>query len=61
LGMVLGDGLERALRQSLMMSEGHLAVLVMRPFSATMLTLTLIILLMPFANKVRLMRLKVAE
>ena len=28
LGMVLGDGLERALRQSLMMSQGDIAILV---------------------------------
>ncbi len=33
LGMVLGDGLERALRQSLMMSQGDIAILITRPIS----------------------------
>src|SRR5215204_4335897 len=34
LGLVLGGALERALRQSLMMSEGSLSILVARPISA---------------------------
>ena len=38
LGLVLGDVLERALRQSLMMSQGSLAILVTRPISATLLS-----------------------
>jgi putative tricarboxylic transport membrane protein len=59
--MVLGDGLERALRQSLMMSEGHLSVLVTRPLSATMICLALAILIMPLVNKVRSFRLKAME
>ncbi|HEV8344483.1 MAG TPA: tripartite tricarboxylate transporter permease [Candidatus Binatia bacterium] len=61
LGMVLGDGLERALRQSLMMSGGQLAVLVTRPLSAGMLLLTVVILLVPLVHKARLWRMKSVE
>ena len=45
LGLVLGDGMERALRQSLMMSQGDLSILVSRPISAVMLSLAVLILL----------------
>ena len=34
LGLVLGGALERALRQSLMMSDGSLSILVTRPMPA---------------------------
>ena len=37
LGLVLGDSMERALRQSLMMSQGDPSILVSRPISAAML------------------------
>ena len=47
LGFVLGDGMERALRQSLMMSQGDLSILVSRPISATMLFLTVLMLIAP--------------
>jgi len=47
LGFVLGDAMERALRQSLMMSQGDLLTLVERPISAIMLSLALVILLIP--------------
>jgi putative tricarboxylic transport membrane protein len=47
LGFVLGDAMERALRQSLMMSQGDLMALVQRPISAIMLSLALVILLIP--------------
>lgn len=60
LGMVLGDSLERALRQSLMMSQGELSILVTRPLSGGMLLLAAIILFMPMANKVRSWRVKAA-
>jgi putative tricarboxylic transport membrane protein len=53
LGLVLGDGLERALRQSLMMSQGDLSILLARPLSAGMLLLTLIVMLTPLFQKVR--------
>lgn len=61
LGLVLGDRLEQSLRQALMMSQGHLSILVMRPMSAGLLLLTVVILLMPVAGKIRSWRLKAAE
>ena len=61
LGLVLGDRLEQSLRQALMMSQGHLSILVMRPMSAGLLLLTVVILLMPLAGKIRSWRLKAAE
>jgi hypothetical protein len=36
LGLVLGDPMERALRQSLMMSQGDLSILATRPISGTL-------------------------
>ena len=47
LGLVLGDSMERALRQSLMMSQGDLTILVSRPISAVILGLAVIVLLVP--------------
>ena len=50
LGLVLGDGMERALRQSLMMSQGDLSILVSRPASAIMLALAVLILVAPLVR-----------
>jgi putative tricarboxylic transport membrane protein len=61
LGLVLGGAMERALRQSLMMSDGHLSILVSRPVSAVMLSLTLLILLIPLFNKFNAWRLKALD
>ena len=61
LGMVLGGAMERALRQSLMMSEGNLAILVSRPVSAVMLSLALLILLIPLFSKFNAWRLKALD
>ena len=61
LGLVLGGPLERALRQSLMMSDGHLSILVSRPVSAVMLSLALLILLMPMFGKLNTWRLRALE
>jgi putative tricarboxylic transport membrane protein len=47
LGFVLGDNMERALRQSLMMSQGDVKFLVERPISAVMLAAAALILLSP--------------
>jgi putative tricarboxylic transport membrane protein len=58
LGLVLGGAMERALRQSLMMSEGSLSILVARPISALMLALALLILLIPLFSKVNAWRQK---
>jgi len=52
--------MERALRQSLMMSQGDLSILFTRPLSVAMLLLTLVIILMPLLRKVKDWRLKAA-
>jgi putative tricarboxylic transport membrane protein len=51
LGFVLGDNMERALRQSLMMSQGDLSILVERPISAIMLGAAVVILLSPLLGR----------
>jgi putative tricarboxylic transport membrane protein len=58
LGLVLGDSMERALRQSLMMSQGDLSILVSRPISATMLFLTALILIAPLFRRANALRVK---
>jgi putative tricarboxylic transport membrane protein len=58
LGFVLGDNMERALRQSLMMSQGDVLTLVERPISAMMLALALLILLTPLLGRFNRMRVK---
>ena len=61
LGMVLGDGLERALRQSLMMSQGDITILATRPISGTLLAIALLILCLPALRKVRSWRVQAVE
>ena len=61
LGLVLGDVLERALRQSLMMSQGSLAILVTRPISATLLFIALVLLCLPAVRRVRAWRVEAVE
>jgi putative tricarboxylic transport membrane protein len=61
LGLVLGAAMERALRQSLMMSEGSLSILVSRPISAVMLALAVLILLIPVFTQVNAWRLQALE
>jgi len=61
LGLVLGDGMERALRQSLMMSQGDLSILVSRPASAIMLALAVLILVAPLARGFNRWRQKAIE
>ncbi|MGH6768691.1 MAG: tripartite tricarboxylate transporter permease [Xanthobacteraceae bacterium] len=51
LGFVLGDAMERALRQSLMMSQGNLWTLVERPISAVMLLMAVVILVLPLFTR----------
>jgi len=58
LGFVLGDNMERALRQSLMMSQGDIASLVERPISATMLGLAVLILLTPLLSRLNRARIQ---
>ncbi len=61
LGLVLGDAMERALRQSLMMSQGDLGILVSRPISAVMLALAVLILMIPLFGKLNRLRLQAME
>jgi putative tricarboxylic transport membrane protein len=61
LGLVLGGPMERALRQSLMMSEGSLSILVSRPISAAMLSLAVLILLIPVFTQINAWRLQALE
>src|SRR5690349_13519408 len=61
LGLALGAGMERALRQSLMMSEGKLAILVSRPISAVLLSCAVLILLIPLFGKFNAWRLRALE
>ena len=58
LGLVLGDAMERALRQSLMMSQGDLSILVSRPISAVMIVLTVLILIAPIFRRANAWRMK---
>jgi putative tricarboxylic transport membrane protein len=61
LGMVLGDSLERALRQSLMMSQGDIAILVTRPISGVLLAIAALVLCLPVIRKVRYWRVEAIE
>ncbi len=58
LGLVLGDNMERALRQSLMMSQGDLSILVSRPISAVTLSLAALILIVPLFRKANAWRIR---
>ena len=61
LGMVLGDAMERALRQSLMMSQGDMSILVSRPLSAGILVVTAVILIVPLFRRMNALREKAIE
>jgi len=61
LGLVLGDFMERALRQSLMMSAGDLSILYTRPMAVTMLILAAAILIAPLFRRANAWRVRVAE
>jgi putative tricarboxylic transport membrane protein len=61
LGLVLGDAMERALRQSLMMSQGDLGILVSRPISAVMLAFAALLLLVPLFGALNRWRLQAIE
>ena len=50
LGLVLGDSMEKALRQSLMMSQGDLSILF-RPIPAVLLSIAAFLLLVPLIKK----------
>jgi putative tricarboxylic transport membrane protein len=61
LGLVLGDGMEKALRQALMMSQGDLSILVSRPISAVLLTVAILLLIVPLFKKFNSMRVQVID
>ncbi|HSQ02741.1 MAG TPA: tripartite tricarboxylate transporter permease [Burkholderiales bacterium] len=61
LGLVLGDNMERALRQSLMMSQGDLSILVSRPISAVMLSLAVVLLVLPLFKRFNALRIRALE
>ncbi len=61
LGLVLGDAMESALRQSLMMSQGDPSILVSRPMSATMLFVAVAVLLLPLFRKANAWRVRALE
>jgi putative tricarboxylic transport membrane protein len=60
LGLVLGDLMERALRQSLMMSQGSLAILF-RPIPSVLLALAALLLLIPLFKKINAVRVQVVD
>jgi putative tricarboxylic transport membrane protein len=61
LGLALGGGMERALRQSLMMSEGSAWLLVSRPISATLLGLAALVLSLPLLGRLNVWRVRAIE
>jgi putative tricarboxylic transport membrane protein len=58
LGFVLGGAMERALRQSLTMSQGDMSLFLSRPLSACMLALAMLLLLSPLAGRVNRWRVR---
>ncbi len=60
LGLVLGDPMERALRQSLMMSQGSLSILL-RPIPCALLVVAALLLLVPLFRKLNAVRVQVVE
>jgi putative tricarboxylic transport membrane protein len=60
LGLVLGDPMERALRQSLMMSQGSLAILL-RPIPLTLLVVAAALLAVPLFRKSNALRVQMLD
>jgi putative tricarboxylic transport membrane protein len=60
LGLVLGDPMEKALRQSLMMSQGDASILV-RPVPLTLLCLAGLLLVVPMVRRFNAMRVQVVD
>jgi putative tricarboxylic transport membrane protein len=61
LGLVLGNGMERAVRQSLMMSAGDVSILYSRPLALAMLFLAALILIAPLFRRINAWRLQASE
>jgi len=53
LGMVLGTPWERALRQSLIMSQGSLTIFLNRPISLILLLLSILVIAIPIFQALR--------
>jgi putative tricarboxylic transport membrane protein len=60
LGLVLGNSMERALRQSLMMSQGSLSIL-MRPIPSVLLAIAALLLLIPLFKRFNALRLQLLD
>jgi putative tricarboxylic transport membrane protein len=60
LGLVLGDPMEKALRQSLMMSQGDASILL-RPIPSVLLALAALLLLIPLFKRVNALRVQVVD
>ena len=60
LGLVLGDSMEKALRQSLMMSQGDLSILF-RPIPAALLLVAAFLLIVPLIKKFNSVRVQVID
>jgi putative tricarboxylic transport membrane protein len=60
LGLVLGDSMEKALRQSLMMSQGDMSILF-RPIPAVLLSIAAFLLVVPLIKKFNSVRSQVID
>jgi putative tricarboxylic transport membrane protein len=60
LGLVLGDAMEKALRQSLMMSQGDVSILL-RPIPSVLLGLAALLLIVPLVKKFNAVRVQVID
>ena len=60
LGLVLGDPMEKALRQALMMSQGSASILL-RPIPAVLLLIAALLLIVPLVKKLNSVRAKVID
>jgi len=60
LGLVLGDAMERALRQSLMMSQGDIAILF-RPIPSVLLAIAALLLAVPLFKRFNAVRTQVID
>jgi putative tricarboxylic transport membrane protein len=60
LGLVLGDAMEKALRQSLMMSQGSMSILL-RPIPSVLLAIAVLLLVVPLFRKFNAVRVRVVD
>jgi putative tricarboxylic transport membrane protein len=60
LGLVLGDSMEKALRQSLMMSQGDPSILL-RPIPSALLGVAALLLIVPLIKKFNAVRVQVID